>query len=354
MLVNLASVWGRLTTPDVSAYVTSKFAVRAFTECLRQELRGERDIEIATILPTAVDTPIFAQAANFSGRRVRPVPPVVDPWTVADGIVRCAADPKREVTYGRVARLLELVYAFAPALYQRFAPEPSPPATSLRRPPGRRGATSNTRCRRTTASRATGVRITAGCWSTRSWPPRAPLWAAWHRGDTATGPVGRHLTVPDPTSDYSPSEQRPLAAYAVLSSSFFASLAGAVAAAHRGGRRFERPTASDIVIYGLATQKVSRLLAKDKVTSFLRAPFTRYQEPAGHGELEEAPRGEGLRYAVGELLVCPYCLAQWVIGAITVGSLYAPRTTKVVTAMWAAQAIADGAQLAYSAAEQRT
>ena len=95
-------------------------------------------------------------------------------------------------------------------------------------------------------------------------------------------------------------------------------------------------------------------MATSAITSTLRAPFTRYQEPSGHGELDEAPRGEGLRYAVGELLVCPYCLAQWVVGAITVGSVFAPRTTRLLSAMWAAQAIADGAQLAYSAAEQRS
>jgi hypothetical protein len=160
--------------------------------------------------------------------------------------------------------------------------------------------------------------------------------------------------VTDPTTGYAPGEQRPLAAYALLAGGFFASLAAALVAARGAGRELDRPSIPDIVIYGLATQKVSRLLAKDKVTSFLRAPFTRFQESAGHGELEEAPRGDGLRYAVGELLVCPYCLAQWVVGAIAVGHVFAPRTTRLVSAMWAAQAIADGAQVAYSAGEQRT
>src|SRR5687768_10371850 len=87
---------------------------------------------------------------------------------------------------------------------------------------------------------------------------------------------------------------------------------------------------------------------------FLRAPFTRYQAPAGHGELEEAPRGRGMQYAIGELLVCPYCLAQWVAGGFAVGHVFAPRTTRLLSAMWAAQAIADGVQLAYSAGEQQT
>ena len=54
------------------------------------------------------------------------------------------------------------------------------------------------------------------------------------------------------------------------------------------------------------------------MTSFLRAPFTRFQESSGQGEVvEEEPCGHGLRLAVGELLVCPYCLAQWVATALT-------------------------------------
>jgi hypothetical protein len=158
----------------------------------------------------------------------------------------------------------------------------------------------------------------------------------------------------DPTTGYAPGEGRPLAAYAALTAAFFAGLGGALAAARAGGREIDRPGAVDILVHGLATQKVSRLIAKDKVTSFLRAPFTRYQEPAGHGELEEAPRGEGLRYAIGELLVCPYCMAQWVAGGIAVGHVFAPRTTRMLSAMWAAQAIADGVQLAYSAGEQKS
>jgi NAD(P)-dependent dehydrogenase (short-subunit alcohol dehydrogenase family) len=122
VLVNMASVWGRVTTPYVSPYVTSKFAVRAFSECLRAELRGADGIDVATMLPGAVDTPIFHNAGNFSGRRVRPIPPLLAPEDIAEGIVRCAQDPKREVTYGANARILEVIHAIAPGLYERFAP----------------------------------------------------------------------------------------------------------------------------------------------------------------------------------------------------------------------------------------
>lgn len=162
------------------------------------------------------------------------------------------------------------------------------------------------------------------------------------------------ISPPDPTAGYAPGEDRPLAAYGLLMGAFFGGLGGALAAARAGGRELDRPAVTDVVLYGLATQKVSRLIAKDKVTSFLRAPFTRFQESAGYGELEEAPRGAGLRFAIGELLVCPYCMAQWVIGSLAVGHVFAPRTTRLLSAMWAAQAIADGVQLAYSAGEQQT
>jgi len=122
VLINMASVWGRVTAPDVSAYVTSKFAVRAFSESLRQELRGVPGVDVATMLPQAVDTPIFGNAANFAGRSVRPIPPVIEPEEVAEGILKCARSPKREVTYSRAGRFAEIAHSLAPALYNRLLP----------------------------------------------------------------------------------------------------------------------------------------------------------------------------------------------------------------------------------------
>jgi NAD(P)-dependent dehydrogenase (short-subunit alcohol dehydrogenase family) len=120
VLISMSSVWGRVTTPDVSAYVTSKFAVRAFSECLREELRDVPGVDVVTILPQAADTPIFEQSANFAGRTVRPIPPLVDPEEVARGIVHCAERPTREVTYSRAGRVLEVFHTLAPVLYARI------------------------------------------------------------------------------------------------------------------------------------------------------------------------------------------------------------------------------------------
>jgi NAD(P)-dependent dehydrogenase (short-subunit alcohol dehydrogenase family) len=122
VLVNMGSVWGRVTTPDVSGYVTSKFAVRAFSECLREELRNVDGVDVALMLPQAVDTPIFERAGNFTGRAARPIPPIYDPEEVARGILACARSPKREVTWGRAGRALETFHAFAPGLQNRVLP----------------------------------------------------------------------------------------------------------------------------------------------------------------------------------------------------------------------------------------
>jgi short-subunit dehydrogenase len=121
VLINMSSVWGRVSSPQVTPYIVSKNAVRAFSECLAGELVGDEEIQVATMVPQAVDTPIFEHAGNYTGRQVRPIPPVLDPEQVARGIELCAENPKREVNYGQAGRALEILYAVAPPLYRRLA-----------------------------------------------------------------------------------------------------------------------------------------------------------------------------------------------------------------------------------------
>jgi NAD(P)-dependent dehydrogenase (short-subunit alcohol dehydrogenase family) len=121
VLINVSSVWGRVKTPNVSAYVVSKHAIRALSECLRLELEDEPGIDVATILPQAVDTPIFEHAGNFSGRAVRPLPPLLEAEEIAEAIEMCAENPKPEVTFGRAGRGLEILHTFAPRAYRRIA-----------------------------------------------------------------------------------------------------------------------------------------------------------------------------------------------------------------------------------------
>jgi hypothetical protein len=167
--------------------------------------------------------------------------------------------------------------------------------------------------------------------------------------------------VSQPTADGGPifggyaHEHRPLGGYFVLTAGFALAFIGGLEAArrHRGGLP-DRLRAWDLITVGAATHKISRLIAKDRVTSFIRAPFVRYQEPDGHGEVSEEPRGRGLRLATGELLVCPYCLGQWVAAALGVGLVGARDLTRLITFIYTAETVSDFLQLAYGMAEEAT
>jgi hypothetical protein len=150
-----------------------------------------------------------------------------------------------------------------------------------------------------------------------------------------------------------PRQQPPFGAYAAFAVAFNAAFGGALAVAARSGRLPERVQGGDVLLLGVATHKLSRLVTKDKVMAFARAPFTEYQEPGGPGEVEERARGRGLRRAVGELLVCPYCIGLWTSAGMHAGLLFAPRVTRTVASTFTALAIADFLQIAYKAAEER-
>jgi hypothetical protein len=105
--------------PYTSPYVASKFAIRGFSESLREEMMGE-PINICTIMPGSIDTPLFQHSANYSGRASKPVPPIYDPAEVAEAIVACAENPKREVLVGSSARMMAAFHWIAPGLYERM------------------------------------------------------------------------------------------------------------------------------------------------------------------------------------------------------------------------------------------
>src|SRR4029450_10203558 len=116
----------------------------------------------------------------------------------------------------------------------------------------------------------------------------------------------------------------------------------------------------DVILMGVASHKLSRLVAKDRVTSFLRAPFVRYEGEGGRGGgggarggVRESPRGTGVRRTVGELLICPYCLGQWVSAGYATGLLFAPRATRFVGSIFAGLTVSDFLQVAYKAGQER-
>lgn len=119
VLINIASVLGKMGAPYASAYSASKFAVTGFSESLRMELRDAPHIHVCTVLPATIDTPLFQHAANFTGRAVQAMSPVYSPVEVADAIIGCITRPKREVTVGNTNRLLAM-RTMAPPLAERL------------------------------------------------------------------------------------------------------------------------------------------------------------------------------------------------------------------------------------------
>jgi short-subunit dehydrogenase len=117
VLVNVSSILGVISTPYAAAYTMSKFAMRGLSVSLREELRlaGATGVAVSTVLPAAIDTPIYAAAANHSGRRVAPPPPVYRPERVAATIVAQLRRPRREVVSGGLlGRLFVAQHAIAP------------------------------------------------------------------------------------------------------------------------------------------------------------------------------------------------------------------------------------------------
>src|SRR5205085_6857823 len=106
----------------------------------------------------------------------------------------------------------------------------------------------------------------------------------------------------------------------------------------------------DIALLAVATHKLSRLIARDPVTSPLRAPFTRFAGTSGPAELKEDVRGTGPRQAIGELITCPFCVSQWVATTSTFGLLLAPRATRVALSTFTALTGADFLQFVRTAA----
>lgn len=151
----------------------------------------------------------------------------------------------------------------------------------------------------------------------------------------------------------SPSRRRPpLGGYALLIATYSSASVAAVVAAKRRQLLPDRPRVDDLLLIAVATQRLSRLVTKDRVATVLRAPFTTYQGEGGPAEVEEAATGTGVRRAVGELLVCPFCVAQWIATGLACGMLFAPRVTRFAAGIFSSVAIADLLQLVYKGTER--
>jgi hypothetical protein len=136
--------------------------------------------------------------------------------------------------------------------------------------------------------------------------------------------------------------------------SVYGAVVGVGAAAVRASRKElpARVPLGDAVLLTIATFRTARTIAKDPVTSPLRAPFTSFRGTSGEAEVAEEIREHGgVKHAIGELITCPFCLAQWVGTAFVFGYIAAPRATRLAALTMTTVAGADVLQFVYDSVQ---
>jgi hypothetical protein len=151
--------------------------------------------------------------------------------------------------------------------------------------------------------------------------------------------------------EYTNGAERPLAGDLGAMGVYLGLVSAAGAAVRSSGRELpERIPVGDAVLLTVATFRLARRLAKDPVTAPIRAPFTQFQGPSGHAEIAEEVREHGgVKHAVGELLTCPFCLAQWVGTGFVFGYVTAPKATRLAALTMTMVAGSDVLQFVYDA-----
>jgi hypothetical protein len=152
-------------------------------------------------------------------------------------------------------------------------------------------------------------------------------------------------------AEYTNGEPRPLAGDLGAMGIYVGLVSAAAAAVRASGRELpERIPFGDGVLLTVATFRLARRIAKDPVTAPFRAPFVRFEGPSGHAEVAEEVREHGgAKHAIGELLTCPFCLAQWVGTGFVFGYVAAPKATRLAALTMTMIAGSDVLQFVYDA-----
>ncbi len=121
ILINNISVGGWFPTPYAVGYTASKFGLRGFAEALRGELSKWPNIHVCNLYPAFLDTPGIQHAANYTGKVIKPAPPVYNPRRLARVVTSVAQNPRQTATIGSVATLLRLFHFLLPSAAARIA-----------------------------------------------------------------------------------------------------------------------------------------------------------------------------------------------------------------------------------------
>jgi uncharacterized protein len=117
-IINVASVAGLVSTPNMGAYSAAKHAVVAATQALQVELHGS-PIKCSMICPGPVDTPFFNRADYNQMSRFAKIFGILKPVQVAGLIVHLIDHPRTIRVIPRGFHILAIAYRLFPFLTKR-------------------------------------------------------------------------------------------------------------------------------------------------------------------------------------------------------------------------------------------
>jgi len=135
-VVFVASVAGRIGTPEESAYAATKFAVVGLAEALSIEVE-DSGVHVLTVCPGVVRTPFFDPEGLA---RLPPVARrgIVEPDELVDAIFEALARGRHELTFPRSLAVGYVVKAVAPEFMRRQVKRVTIDATAREREAARR------------------------------------------------------------------------------------------------------------------------------------------------------------------------------------------------------------------------
>lgn len=103
----------------------------------------------------------------------------------------------------------------------------------------------------------------------------------------------------------------------------------------------------------LATFRMSRLVAYDKVMQTYRSPVVEtVPHDSGAGETTQAKSGTtGLKRAIGEMISCPICNGTWIAAALVYGVCLVPNYTRTLMTVMSAVGAAEILQAGFEAVQ---
>ncbi len=120
-IINLGSEVSDAPIPLQGMYASSKHAVKGFTDALRMELEADGlPISVSLIKPTAIHTPFPENAKNYLPYEPQLPSPLYAPELVAEAILYCAENPKRDFFVGEMAKAHSSVALNAPGLFDKM------------------------------------------------------------------------------------------------------------------------------------------------------------------------------------------------------------------------------------------